>query len=197
MRNNKYLYLGTVAFFALGLINIHFSILGIICMIVPFVLAYKDKKKTWCTGYCPRASLFTTLGKFKKKSTRKIPKFILNGDLKKAVLIYFSISLFFVVMSTLRVSAGKMAPILYPRFMIILPIPIEFPQLFRIETFAPWLTHLSFRLYSMMMTTTIFGLVLGALYRPRTWCSVCPVSTISDMIILDGKKSAPAIKKTA
>jgi len=197
LRNNKYLYLATVAFFALGIINIHFSLLGTICMVLPFALAYRDKKKTWCTGYCPRASLFTTLGKFKKKTTRKIPRFILNGDLKKIILVYFTISLFFVTMSTIRVAAGKMMPILYPRFMIVIPIPIQFPQLFSIEGLAPWLTHLSFRMYSMMMTTTTFGLILGALYRPRTWCTVCPVSTISDMIIVDGKKPNASLKKSA
>jgi polyferredoxin len=43
--------------------------------------------------------------------------------------------------------------------------------------------HLSFRVYSMMFTTTVIGLLFGFVYKPRTWCMVCPVNTISDMVI--------------
>jgi len=43
MKNNKSLYLVTVAFFGLAFVNIHFSILGILCMTLPFVLLVRDK----------------------------------------------------------------------------------------------------------------------------------------------------------
>ncbi len=65
MRNHKLLFLFTVTFFVLGFINIHFSLFGILCMTLPIVFLLKDRKKTWCQGYCPRSSLYTTSGKSK------------------------------------------------------------------------------------------------------------------------------------
>lgn len=119
MRNHKILFTFTVLFFVLGFINIHFSLLGIICMTLPIILLLRTRKKTWCQGYCPRASLYTTLGKSKR---------------------WKSLS-------------------------------------------TPWLTHLSYRFYSMMMTTTLIGLVLAMVYKPRTWCTICPIATVSDVIL--------------
>lgn len=65
MRNHKYLFLITISFFLLGFVNIHFSLLAIFCMTFPIILLLRDRKKTWCQGYCPRASLYTTCGKAK------------------------------------------------------------------------------------------------------------------------------------
>ena len=188
MKNNKSLYLVTVAFFGLAFVNIHFSILGILCMTLPFVLLVRDKKKTWCQGYCPRASLFSTVGGKWGKKGRRIPKSFLKGDLNPYVLGYFGIALFITVMSTLRVAIGSMSAVLYPRFLIFLPLAVDFPQLIELTGTAPWVTHLSYRLFSMMMTTTVLGLALSYLYKPRAWCTVCPINTLSGIYIMEGKK---------
>jgi uncharacterized membrane protein YciS (DUF1049 family) len=75
---------------------------------------------------------------------------------------------------------------LIPRFLIVVPIPIRLPQL--ITFGAPvWLTHLSFRLLSMMLTTTVVGLILAWVYRGRTWCAICPISTLSDQALAKTK----------
>lgn len=187
MRNHKYLFLITLAFFALGFVNIHFALLGILCMTIPLVLLFRDKRKTWCQGYCPRASLYTTCGKMKKTS-RNTPKFFIQGNMKWIMLTYFAVSLAIITMSTIKVAGGGVPPMTYLRFLIFIPIRGEMPQLFDLSNIAPWLTHLSYRFYSMMMTTTFLGLLLAALYKPRTWCTVCPISTISDAYIKGTKK---------
>ncbi|WP_422678833.1 4Fe-4S binding protein [Clostridium thermosuccinogenes] len=51
-----------------------------------------------------------------------------------------------------------------------------------------WAVHLSFRVYSMMLTTTIFGLLLAWIFKPRTWCTVCPINTASDVLLKINKK---------
>lgn len=56
LKNNKYLFIINLLYFALGFINIHFALLGLICMILPLYLLVKTKKKTYCQGYCPRAT---------------------------------------------------------------------------------------------------------------------------------------------
>lgn len=192
MKNHKYLFLFTLAFFGLAFINIHFAILGIICMTIPIVLLVRDGKKTWCSGYCPRASLFSTIGEKRGKKGRKIPVSFIKGKVKNYVLGYFGIALFIATMSTFRVARGMMPAVLYPRFLIFIPLNVDFPQLFELSMVAPWVTHLSFRLFSMMMTTTVFGLILAYLYKPRTWCTICPISTISGIYIMNGKKNTPA-----
>ncbi|HSP48324.1 MAG TPA: 4Fe-4S binding protein, partial [Clostridiaceae bacterium] len=62
---------------------------------------------------------------------------------------------------------------------------------------APWITHLAFRLYSMTLTSTVIGLIMGALYRPRTWCSVCPVNTVSDMDIMKKDGQVKSYRKAS
>jgi len=67
--------------------------------------------------------------------------------------------------------------------MIAFQIPWNIPQLLSISSIPNWVVHLSFRIYSMMFTTTVIGMVLGFMYRPRIWCTICPVNTISDIIL--------------
>lgn len=183
MRNHKYLFLITVSFFLLGFVNIHFSLLGMVCMTLPIILLLKTRKKTWCQGYCPRASLYTTCGKSKKWAGLKIPRFFIKGKMKWIMLAYFGISLTFIIISTIGVARGVRLPMEHLKLFILIPLPFKMPQLFDVMFMTPWLTHLSYRFYSMMMTTTILGLVLAMVYKPRTWCTICPIATVSDVIL--------------
>jgi len=188
LKNNKYLFLITLLFFALGFVNIHFALLGFICMLLPFILLIKNNKKTWCQGYCPRANLYSTVGKITKEHSRKTPVFFIKGNMKWIMLIYFGISLFIITMSTFKVSSGVIPPMKILRFLIFIPIPFELPQIMEFSNVMPWLTHLSYRIYSMMMTTTVIGLVLAIVYKPRTWCTICPIATVSDVYLKSSKK---------
>jgi hypothetical protein len=195
VKNHRYLYLITLAFFGLALVNIHFAILGVICMTIPLYLLQRDQKKTWCQGYCPRSSLFMALGKKRKKKGRVTPMSFIRGNVKNAVLVYFGISLFISFMSTLQVFIGNMAPMLIPRFLILLPVNVTFPQIITVSGIPVWITHFAFRMFSMMMTTTIIGISLSYIYKPRTWCTICPVNTISDIYIMENRKRSPGLSK--
>ncbi len=187
LKNNKFLFLVTLAYFILGFITIHFALLGILCMILPFVLLFKNQRKTWCQGYCPRANLYTRTGKFTSKYSMKTPKFFVKGYMKWIIFGYFVLSLFFITMTTVKVAAGDVAPMNYLRFLIVFPLPKAMPQLFSYGGAAPWITHLAYRFYSMMMTTTLLGLGLALIYKPRTWCTICPIATLSDGYIKKAK----------
>ena len=189
MRNHKLLFLFTIIFFVLGLVNIHFSLFGIICMALPIILLLKNQKKTWCQSYCPRASLYTTVGKTKKWSSHKTPRFFIKGNMKWIMLVYFGLSLLFIIMSTLGVARGLRPAMEYLRFLILIPLPFNMPQLFDIVDLVPWLTHLSYRFYSMMMTTTLIGLLLAMVFKPRTWCTICPIATVSDVILMKDRSA--------
>lgn len=182
----KYLFLITIGYFALGFVNILFGWLGLICMTIPLILLFKTKRKLWCQKYCPRAELYNVCGK-KLSLKLKTPKFFIFGKLRWIVLTYFSINLFIIIMSSVMVAKGK-PPMEFLRFLFFFPLP-NIPQLFVID--APnWIIHFGYRMYSMMFSTTIVGLVLAFIYKPRTWCTICPIATVSDAYIKSSRKKA-------
>lgn len=174
----------TIAFFVLGMIHISLSLIGLLCFIIPFIQYAVYKDRIWCKYYCPRAGLMTRL--LSKISLKKpLPKFLKGSHIKTIVLTYFAINLFFVTMSTLMVTLGRVSPMEFVKFLILFRLPFELPQLFSF-TLHPTLMHLSYRIYSMMFTSTVIALVLGFIYMPRTWCTMCPIMTLT---------SRPAKKK--
>ena len=40
----------------------------------------------------------------------------------------------------------------------------------------------AFGFYSMMLTSTLIGLIVMVLYKPRTWCVFCPMGTTTQLI---------------
>jgi hypothetical protein len=177
----NYFYIITISFFTLGFFNIIFAWLGFICMILPFVLLARDKKKTWCQNYCPRASLFQKLFKGRSLSGKTGPDWLIRGKAKWVMLGYFSINLFVLTMSTVMVFKGRREALENIRFLLVFQFPWDIPQLLNLGTMPNWIVHLSFRIYSMMFTTTVLGLILSWIFKPRTWCTICPINTISDI----------------
>lgn len=183
------MFVFTLLFFTLGFFNILFAWLGLACMILPFVFLAKKKKKEWCSKYCPRSSLFTKLFSGRSITGKPGPDWLINGKFKWVVLVYFTVNIFVIIMSTVRVSKGLMEPMEFIRFLMAFVIPWGIPQLLDFGTISGWVSHASFRIYSMMFTTTVIGLILGWLFYPRTWCRVCPINTISDITLKNMKNN--------
>ena len=176
-----YLYIITLSYFALGFINISFAVPALACMIIPFILVYRNREKTWCKKYCPRADYLSLFSIF--KTGFNIPLWLTNDKMKKIVLQYFCLNLFFIIMSTFMVSSGNMSPIKNIRFFIVFQFPGLFPQLWNPVILPDSIVHFSYRLYSIMFTSTVLGTILGILYKPRTWCAICPVNTMSSAML--------------
>ena len=49
-------------------------------------------------------------------------------------------------------------------------------------TVPAWIAKFSFGFYSLMLTSTLIGLIMMYLYKPRTWCSFCPMGTMTQGI---------------
>lgn len=49
-------------------------------------------------------------------------------------------------------------------------------------TFPDWTAQFAFGFYSLMLTSTIIGLIVMILFKPRTWCSFCPMGTMTQGI---------------
>lgn len=178
----KYSYLFTILFLVLGFFNIVFAWIGFFCLIMPFVFVVKDNNRTWCQSYCPRSNLFTRL--FAKTGTKRTaPKWLINGTGKQVMLTYFSINFLMIFLSTLMVFFDKRDPIEKVRFLMAFQLPWTMPNLLYVGVMPDWVLHLGFRIYSMMFTTTIIGLLVGYLYRARTWCTICPMGTLTGLAL--------------
>ena len=171
------LFFITILFFILGFINISFAIAGIVCFITPFILFGIYKDKIWCKFICPRAG-FLNQALSKISLRKKIPEWLTRKKTKKIILTYFGLNLLFITMSTTAVALGKIEPIEQIRFLIIFGLPFKMPQLIQLDV-SNVLIHLGYRVYSVMFTSTIIGLLLGFIYAPRTWCAICPIQTLT------------------
>lgn len=187
-RRTSLLFIITLAYFALGFVNILFAYLAIACMTLPFILLQRDKKKTWCQKACPRAELLTRLSFVSRK--RSTPLNLTGPKAKRIVLTYFCINMGFIIMSTFAVSQGQIEAIERVRFLMAMEIPWALPQIFTIQGVSKEVLHLAYRLYSIMFSSTVVGIIFAILYKPRTWCVVCPINTLSDSILERAENNA-------
>ncbi len=169
------LFIITLLYFILPFISIAFSLTAIFCITIPFIILVIKKENLWCRHYCPRASFISVVGR-KKGTYKKTPVMFTDGYLKKLLLTYISMNLIFITGSTIQVAFGNMAAMPFIRLFIAIPL-FPIPQVLNIEL-SQWIIHLSYRLYSVMLSSTILGLWFGILYRGRAWCAVCPVGTL-------------------
>jgi len=176
-RWKDWLFLGTLLFFGLSLINISFALVGVICMVLPFMMRLTARDKLWCKGYCPRASLFSKVLKPISLGI-KAPDWLYTDKTKQLVLRLFCINLFFASMSTMMVFFGRIEPMNYVRFLMAFVVPIQLPQFITLNL-PPFIIHFSYRIFSIMFTSSIIGIIIGILYRPRSWCAICPVQTLT------------------
>lgn len=176
MKQNQKLGLLVFLYFILSYLSLPFALLGILCMILPFLVLYKTKSKRYCQGYCPRSHSFTYIHKLRMKIATLAPKWLRSTTMKEILLTYFIFSMIVVVGSTLLVAFNRIDPILTIKLFFFIDFPLS-PLLTTLST--PWLTHLAFRVLSMFTSTTLLGFTLAFLYPPRTWCIICPIQTVS------------------
>ncbi|SET44834.1 4Fe-4S binding domain-containing protein [Natronincola peptidivorans] len=56
------------------------------------------------------------------------------------------------------------------------------------------LTQIGFVFVRLIIITSIVGILLGVFYQPRTWCTICPMGTLSNVAI-KGRKKLTSIEK--
>lgn len=49
-------------------------------------------------------------------------------------------------------------------------------------TIPEWMVQFGYGFYSLMLTSTLIGLIVMVLYRERTWCTFCPMGTMTQGI---------------
>ena len=47
---------------------------------------------------------------------------------------------------------------------------------------TPWVAQFAFGFYSIMITSTVLGIISLLLWKPRSWCVYCPMGTMTQFI---------------
>lgn len=177
----SYLWLWPVIYFTLGFFNILFAWLGIIEFMLPLLFAVIGGNKFFCNKLCGRGQLFTLLPKKFKCSTNKpAPRWLSSKGFRYAFLAFFMVMFMNVIFQTYLVYGGVSS--LSETLKIFWVFRVPFDWAYTAGNVSDWIAQFSFGLYSLMLTSEIIGLIMMMLYRPRTWCTFCPMGTMTQII---------------
>ena len=177
---NDYLWIWTILYFGLGFFNILFAWLGLIDFMVPLFIAIFGGGKAFCNRYCGRGQLFTQIGCLGCSRKKQAPKFLASKWFRYGFLVFFLTMFGVMVFQTYLVAAG--AESLREALKLLWTIRVPWGWTYEAGTAPDWVAQFAFGFYSMMLTSTIIGLIVMALFKPRTWCTFCPMGTMTQMI---------------
>lgn len=184
----EYLWILSSLYLILGLFNILFAWLGLICFIVPLLISIVKGNKGYCNKYCGRGQLLDLLGnKLKLSRNKPMPKFLKSKYFRYGFLIFFLTMFINMVFNTYLVFQGTNTLKEVLTILWTFKLPWNFTDLSYV---SPWIAQFSFGFYSLMLTSTFLGIITMALYKPRSWCVYCPMGTMTQgiCIIKDMKK---------
>ncbi len=184
----EYLWILSSLYLILGLFNILFAWLGLICFIVPLLISIVKGNKGYCNKYCGRGQLLDLLGnKLKLSRNKPMPKFLKSKYFRYGFLIFFLTMFINMVFNTFLVFQGTNTLKEVLTILWTFKLPWNFTDLSYV---SPWIAQFSFGFYSLMLTSTLLGIITMSLYKPRSWCVYCPMGTMTQgiCIIKDMKK---------
>lgn len=196
MRQTKkwsdYLWIASLTYLILGFFNILAAWLGLLCFLIPLLLSLTGKGKVYCNRYCGRGQLFDLLGRrLKLSGNRDCPAFLRSQWFRYGFLAFFMTMFLNMLYHTWLVFAGAQDLKQVVTLLWSFKLPWQFAYTANV---TPWIAQFSFGFYSVMLTSTILGLITMLLFKPRTWCVYCPMGTMTQGIC---KIKNPAASKKA
>lgn len=173
-----FLWIWTILYFILGFFNILFAWLGMIDFILPLLIAIFGGSKAFCNQYCGRGQLLQKCGKCSRHV--KAPRFLSCKLFRYGFLTFFLTMFGNMIFQTYLVASG--AQNLREAIKLLWMFRVPWDWTYTTGTVSDWIAQFSFGFYSIMLTSTIIGLVVNVLFKPRTWCSFCPMGTMTQMI---------------
>lgn len=194
MRKNwyDYMWIASSLYLVLGFFNILFAWLGMLCFIIPLLIAIFGKSKAYCNKYCGRGQLFELLGgRFGLSRKKDIPQFIKSKYFRYGFLVFFFIMFGQMVFNTYLVFSGTNS--LKQFVTIFWTFKLPWNWAYHGTALSPWVAQYAFGFYSVMLTSTLLGIITMVLFKPRSWCVYCPMGTMTQLIC----KARTSEKKTA
>lgn len=184
-----YLWIASLTYLMLGFFNILFAWLGLICFFIPLVISLAKGTKGYCNRYCGRGQLFGILGgHFGLSRKNDIPKWMKSKLFRYIFLIFFSAMFLQMLWNTYLVFAG--AQDLTQIVTLLWTFKLPWKWTYHGTLLHPWVAQFAFGFYSVMLTSTVLGLITMVLFKPRSWCVYCPMGTMTQLIckVKDEKK---------
>lgn len=185
MKNKRhwydYLWIFSSIYLLLGFVNILFAWVGMLCFLIPIIVSVAGGGKAYCNSYCGRGQLFELLGRNLRLSRNKsMPRWMRSKYFRYGFLVFFLTMFMNMIFSTYLVFAGSAS--LREVVTLLWTIKLPWNWAYHGTLFAPWVAQYAFGFYSVMITSTLLGLLTMALYRPRSWCVYCPMGTMTQLI---------------
>ncbi|WP_315168575.1 4Fe-4S binding protein [Metaclostridioides mangenotii] len=185
MKNKKnwydYLWIISALYLILGLFNILFAWLGLLCFFIPLIISIFKGNKAYCNKYCGRGQLFQLLGnKFKLLKDKDIPHFMKSKWFRYSFLVFFLLMFINMLFITVQVFIHASNPKEVITLFWTWKVPWE--SVFGSLNVPAWITQFAYGFYSMMLTSTLLGLITMFLFKPRSWCVYCPMGTMTQTI---------------
>ena len=178
----EYLWIASSAYLVLGAFNILFAWLGLICFLIPLIISLTGGGKAYCNSYCGRGQLLSLLGnKFNLSRNKPIPKWIKTKYFRYGFLIFFLTMFINMIFNTYLVFQGTNSLKEVITILWTFKLPWNFNEL---TTITPWVSQFAFGFYSVMLTSTILGLITMVLFKPNSWCVYCPMGTMTQGICI-------------
>lgn len=184
MRKNKnwydYLWIASILYLILGFFNILFAWLGLLCFFIPLIISIVKGNKSYCNKYCGRGQLFDLLGnKLKFSMNKACPSLIKSKWFRYGFLIFFLTMFVNMLIATYFVFEGTSTLKEFVTLFWTFKLPWEFAYN---GSASQWVAQFAFGFYSIMLTSTVLGLITMVFFKPRTWCVYCPMGTMTQLI---------------
>lgn len=175
-----YLWIVSLIYLTLGFFNIIFAWAGLVCFFVPLIISVVSGTKGYCNRYCGRGQLFGLLGgRFGLSKRKDVPGWMKSTWFRYGFLLFFMTMFLLMIWNTFLVFSGvkelKQAVTLLWSFSL----PWDWAYHGAIND---GVAQFAFGFYSIMLTSTILGLVTMVLFKPRSWCVYCPMGTMTQLI---------------
>lgn len=175
-----YLWIVSPVYLGLGAFNILFAWLGLIFFLTPLFIAIFGGGKLYCNRYCDRGQFLNLLGKkLKLSQNRPTPKWIKSSAFRYGFLLFFLTMFMNMLFTTFLVFKGSRQLGMSIKLFWTFRVPWQWA--YPVEV-TPWIAQFSFGFYSIMLTSTLLGMIVMILFKPRTWCVFCPMGTMTQLI---------------
>ena len=163
----------------MGFVNILFAWLGLLCFSIPLLISVIRGTKGYCNDYCGRGQLLALLGA-RLSRNNKMPVFLYGKWFRYGFLAFFMAMFGNMLFSTYLAFSG--ANNLTEMITLFWTFKLPWRWAYADVAAAPWVVQFAFGFYSLMLTSTLIGIAFMVLFRPRSWCVVCPMGTMTQLV---------------
>jgi hypothetical protein len=178
----EYLWIASLIYLILGFFNILFAWIGLICFALPLIISIAGGGKKYCNKYCGRGQMLMLFGvKYKISLNKPLPEFLKSTYFRVSFLIFFLAMFGNMIFNTYLVFSNVKVMKQVVTLLWTFKMPWHWAET---PLVSPWIAQFAFGFYSIMLTSTIIGIVSMLIFKPRSWCVYCPMGTMTQGISL-------------